>query len=171
MKKAQFDVEDVFALLLWLMIILLFVILFQMGGCSQQASQASIGSENKNPLDVTRTLLSCLNQNVEYKGRNLTISGLITQLYLSQDIVERDKIQKLLDSEVKEALNDWECWVITILGNPRIEIASSKCSNLGSLEVLLDRGEARTKIPAGEGIIEILYQEFGIGQKEVAGKH
>ncbi len=171
MKKAQVDFDDIFALLLWVMIIILFLVILSIGGCNKGFSRASIQSERENTMDATRSLLNYLNSNVEYEKRNMTISEMISEFYIIQDTSKKDSVQKFLTQKTKDMLESKTCWTIIVLANPRIEVKSDKCGEIGALQVMASKVRVAAKIPKGMESLEVEYQEYVFREKEVGGKH
>lgn len=171
MKKAQFDIDDVVAIWLWIFIILLFVVILNMGGCNRGFSKATIASEKEETIDSTLSLLSYLNTEVEYGNRDAKISELISEIYTSQDPSKKDVILRLVNEKTKEIFGSKTCWTLNVLANPRIEIESESCKERTALEEKKSRAKITTKIPTGTGMLEIEYQTYVFRLKEIAGKH
>jgi hypothetical protein len=171
MKKAQFDAEDIIALMLWVSMVVVFLIIFQLGGCNSRFSEATIEAETENTIQATRTLLNYLNNKVEYNNQDITIGELISRLYTIEDASEKDDIQRSLNQKTREILGENTCWSIVVLANPRTEVVSSKCQEKEPLEELVSRVLVSTKIPKAEDQVEVEYRLYVFRQKEIAGKH
>lgn len=165
-KKGGFDMEDVFALLLWVMIVILFLIILDMGGCTKGFSKITISSQRENTMDATRILLNYLNNEVDYNNRKVRMGDLISEFYITLDIPEksseRDTIQKIITEKTKEILGKKECWTIIVIANPRIRIESDKCKEMSKdpLVERVSRVKVTTKLPNNIENLVVEYQEY-----------